>query len=179
MIDVQSVGYYDVAVRLSEVWYFIPAIITASLFPAIINAKTSSALQYGQRLLKLSGLLFFISVVIALPITLLAPIIIKILYGAEFLPAIGVLKIYVWAGVGAALGALVNSYLVAENYKSIIFTISFVSMSINVILNLILIPKTGIIGAAWATLISYSFMPLSLLFFKKIRTHLFIKQHGN
>ncbi len=39
MLDATQVGIYAVAVRLSEVWYFIPVLITQSIFPAVINAK--------------------------------------------------------------------------------------------------------------------------------------------
>ena len=39
MMDSEAVGLYAVAVRVSELWYFIPLAIVSSLFPAIINAK--------------------------------------------------------------------------------------------------------------------------------------------
>jgi O-antigen/teichoic acid export membrane protein len=41
MLDSEAVGQYAAAVRMSEVWYFIPVVISSSLFPAIINAKKS------------------------------------------------------------------------------------------------------------------------------------------
>ena len=40
MLGADQVGLYAAAVRLSEVWYFIPIVITASVFPAIIPATT-------------------------------------------------------------------------------------------------------------------------------------------
>ncbi len=46
MLGAEAVGNYAVAVKLSEVWYFIPMIITSSLFPAIINAKKVSEELY-------------------------------------------------------------------------------------------------------------------------------------
>jgi Na+-driven multidrug efflux pump len=46
---------------------------------------------------------------------------------------------------------------------------TFIPMVINVILNIWWIPKYGIVGSAYATLISYSFGPLTLLLFKKTR----------
>jgi len=39
MLGSEAVGQYSAAVRISEAWYFIPMVITSSLFPAIINAK--------------------------------------------------------------------------------------------------------------------------------------------
>lgn len=46
-------------------------------------------------------------------------------------------------------------------------------MVVNVILNLIWIPKYGLVGSAYATLISYSIGPLTLLLFKDTRKVLF------
>ena len=46
MLGNEQAGIYAVAVKLSEVWYFIPGIICASLFPAIINAKKTHLLIY-------------------------------------------------------------------------------------------------------------------------------------
>jgi len=39
MLSETELGLYSAAVKLAEVWYCIPAIVTISLFPAIINAK--------------------------------------------------------------------------------------------------------------------------------------------
>ena len=173
LIDVKSVGYYDAAVRISEVWYFIPAMIITSLFPAIINSKKLSISMYRNRLIKLFWLLLIISILISIPVFLFSSFIIKFLYGFDFLASIPILKIYVWAGVGVSLSTLVNTYLISENYRKIIFFTSFIAMSINVILNLFWIPLYGINGAAFSTLVSYSATPLLLFIFKKTRKDFF------
>lgn len=46
MIGDEAVGIYSAAVRVSEVWYFIPMAIAASVFPAILEAKKRSEAQY-------------------------------------------------------------------------------------------------------------------------------------
>ncbi len=173
MINAESVGLYDAAVRLSEAWYFIPNIIISSLFPAIINAKISSERKYNERLKKLASLLFLLSVVVAIPTTILASFIINLLYGEAFSGSAIILKIYIWSGVGASLGGLFNSYLVAENFRKILFVSSFITMASNVVLNLLLIPRYGIVGSAWATFVSYMLGPLCFVFFNKTR-HSFI-----
>ena len=50
MLDNKAVGNYAAAVRISEAWYFIPVVVTGSLFPAIINAKKKSQELYCSRL---------------------------------------------------------------------------------------------------------------------------------
>jgi len=179
MLDAHSVGIYGAAVNIAEVWYFIPGIIISSLFPAIIHAKKSSEELYLARLNKLSIMLLGIAIIIALPVTLFAPFIIKMIYGQAFIGGAIILQIYVWACIGTFLGLLTDNYLITENYRTILIVRSFIPMVINILLNLIWIPKYGIVGSAYATLISYTLGPLTLFFFKKTRKqamHIFWKQ---
>jgi O-antigen/teichoic acid export membrane protein len=48
-----QVGIYSAAVRLSESLYFLPVVISNSLFPAIMNAKSRDQNQYNERIKKL------------------------------------------------------------------------------------------------------------------------------
>ena len=155
MLDAKAVGNYAVAVRLTEAWYFIPMVITNSLFPAIINAKKISEKLYYERLQKLYDLMTWLAIVIALPITFLANDIIRILFGTQYQSAAGVLKIYVWTGVSVFLGIPSGKYLIVENYTKISFFRELLGAIINIILNIVLIPKYEIQGAAIATVISY------------------------
>ncbi len=155
MLDAKAVGNYAVAVRISELWYFIPMAITNSVFPAIINAKKISEKLYYERLQKLYTLMTWLAIGIALPMTFLANDIIRILFGIQYQSASGVLRIYVWAGVFVFLGVASSQYLLAENYTKISFLTTFMGAVINIILNIILISKLGINGAAIATVISY------------------------
>lgn len=174
MIGNEAVGIYSAASKISETWYFIPGIICASLFPAIINAKKINTIIYEKRLKNLYSLMFYISLGIAIPISLLSSLIIIYLYGSEYTGAISVLKIHIWAGIGVFLGHAITQYLIAENFVKIFFSITIIGAIINIILNLILIPKSGIIGAAIATAISYTIVTFSVLFFKKSRNQGFL-----
>jgi len=156
MLGAEEVGLYAAAVQLSEAWYFIPVTITSSVFPAIINAKKQSEELYYQRLQKLYDLMVWLAVGIALPTTFLAPWVIKILYGDAFSPAAGVLSIHIWAGVFVFLGVASGKWLLTENLQKEAFCRSFLGAICNVVLNIIMIPKYGISGAALSTLISQS-----------------------
>jgi len=169
MLGASQVGIYSVAVILAEVWGFIPTIIVSSLFPAIINARKTSEKMYHERLKKLALLLLALAIIVSSVITLLAPFLIKLIYGPAFSGGIKILQIYVWASLGTFLGSLAYNYLLAENNKKLMVSMTFIPMAINIVLNVLWIPKYGIIGAAYATLISYSFGPLTLLLFKETR----------
>ncbi len=155
-----AVGFYAAAVKLSEIWYFIPGIICASIFPAIINAKKVSEELYKKRLWKLYAFLGGSALLIAVPITFLAPWLISILFGSTYATAAPILAIYIWSGIGLFLDTGLDRYFTTENRLLLVFLYNLLAATTNVILNIILIPRIGITGAAWATLISYSLYPI-------------------
>jgi O-antigen/teichoic acid export membrane protein len=151
----EAVGQYAAAVRLSEAWYFIPMVISASLFPAIINAKKVSEELYYQRLQKLYDLMVWMSIVIAIFMTFMSDWIVELLYGGQYDEAGGVLMIHIWAGIFVFLGVASGKWFINENLQMLSFWRTFYGMMINVVLNIFLIPKHGVQGAAIATLLSY------------------------
>lgn len=170
MLDTKAVGNYAVAVRLVEIWYFIPIAVTKSVFPAIINAKKISEKLYYERLQKLYDLMTWSAIGIALPIMLFSHNIIKLLFGIQYQEAVGVLKIYAWASVFVFLGCASGRWFLVENLQLLGSIYSFLGSILNVLLNILLISKYGIIGAAWATLISYIIITnFILIIFKKTR----------
>jgi O-antigen/teichoic acid export membrane protein len=145
------------------VWLFIPAIIASSLFPAIVNAKSISIHEYKKRLIILSGFLLFIGILVALPLSLFAEPLMILLYGPAFAASATVFVIYVWAGIWTSLDIVTRFFLIAENRRILIFITSCVTAVLNILLNLYLIPKFGIAGAAWSTFISYIFLALPFM----------------
>jgi len=154
MLGSEAVGQYAAAVRLSEAWYFIPMVISASLFPAIVNAKKVSEALYYARLQKLYDLMVWIALAIALPMTFMSDWVVEMLYGVAYNEAGTVLMIHIWAGVFVFLGVASSKWFVAENLQLLSMWRTFFGMLVNVLLNILLIPKYGITGAAFATLIS-------------------------
>jgi PST family polysaccharide transporter len=169
MLGDSEVGIYSVAVRLSEAWYFIPIAITMSVFPSIIDARKISKSLYNERLQKLYNLMTWIAIAIAIPITFLSHDIIRIVYGANYIKASPVLSIYVWAGIFVFLGVASGKFLLAENYTRIAFYRTLFGAVINVVLNIIFIPKYGIKGAAVTTLVSYFAATFFIVFMKNTR----------
>ena len=170
MIDVEAVGQYAAAVRISEAWYFIPMVIVSSLFPAIINAKKISKNLYHSRLQNLYDLMVWMAIIIALPMTFWNDWIVNFLYGKEYSQAGNILMIHIWAGVFVFLGVANGKRLLSENLQIFSTINTTIGAVVNVFLNYILIKKYGISGAAWATLVSYFVAAyLSLILNKKTR----------
>ena len=174
MLSDLEVGYYAAAVRISEAWYFIPMAITTSLFPAIVNAKKISETLYLNRLQKLYDLLAWMSIGIAIPVTIFSEEIVKIVLGTEYILAADVLTVHIWAGIAVFLGVGSSQYLITENLTKLSFYRTFIGMILNIVLNFILIPSYGIIGSAVATLISFAVAVFSILVDKKANRQFFM-----
>ncbi len=174
MMDNKAVGQYAAAVRLSEAWYFIPMVVASSLFPAIINAKKQSDEIYYARLQRLYDLMVWTAIGIALPMAFLSDWVVNLLFGGQYDQAGSVLMIHIWTGVFVFLGVASGKWLLIENLQVFSTINTTIGAIINVILNYILIKNNGIVGAAWATLISYFFAAyLCLVFFRKTRKNFF------
>jgi len=176
MLGEREVGLYSAAVRLSEAWYFVPVIITTSLFPAIVNARKTDQELYNKRLQRLYSVIVWMAITIALPMTFLSNWVVELLYGVAYREAGPVLMIHIWAGVFVALGATSSSWLINENLQQIALYRTLSGAITNVILNLILIPNYGMVGAAIATVISYMIAGFVFdLFSNKTRRMFFMK----
>lgn len=154
MLGDESVGIYSAAVKISEVWYFIPMTIVASVFPSIIEAKKQGEARYYQRLQKLSDLMFLLALAGAIPMTFLSDWIIVFLFGNAYLFAGSVLAIHIWSGLFVFSGLASGKWFIIEGLQKYYFYRAILGAFVNVGLNLIMIPKLGIIGAAWATVVA-------------------------
>ncbi len=165
-----SVGHYSAALKLSEVWYTIPIAIMNSATPIITKSFTTDLSQYYVRLQKLFNLMTFIGLGLAIPTTFLAPLIIQVIYGKEYLVSATILSIHIWTSILVGWGLLKDMILVTQGLVKIILVTTLVGAICNVLLNLTLIPYYYGVGAAWATLISQVISVSGvLLFFKQTR----------
>ena len=170
MMNNESVGQYAAAVRLSEAWYFIPVIITASLYPAILNAKKIDEFLYYNRLQKLYDLMVLLGISVAIITSFYSEFIISLLYGNDYIQAANILTIHIWTGISVALGVASGKWILSENLQIISMIRSVSGAILNIVLNYFFIKIWGIKGAAISTLISYLYINnLSLIFFKKTR----------
>lgn len=162
MIGDEAVGVFSAAVKISEIWYFIPMAIVASVFPTILETKRRSEEQYLRRLQKLYDLMVMGSVLVALPMTFLAPVIVDLLFGSAYCEAGTILAIHIWASIFVCLGVASGQSLLAEDRQTISLQRTFAGMLTNIALNLVLIPYAGAIGAAVSTVLAQA---MAALFF--------------
>jgi O-antigen/teichoic acid export membrane protein len=175
----EAVGIYSVAVRISEVWYFIPMMIAASVFPAILEAKKRSEIQYYQHLQHLYDLMVWLSVGVALPMTFLSTLVVTMLFGEAFAESGSVLAIHIWAAVFVFLDVASGKWFLAENRQILRIQRTALGAVANVFLNLVLIPDLGPVGAGLATVSSYGIAAfLSDVLQRETRTMFFMKTNA-
>lgn len=163
-------GIYSAAVRIAEIWYFVPTAIISAFQPAIVMKKKYSEEQYEKSMQRLYDIVAIVGIAFGILITLFGDIAVQILYGEEYKGATSILKISVWAGLFATLGTARSVWLVNENLQKYSLIYTSVGCVTNIVLNYFLISKIGARGAAIATLIAqFVTNVLALVPFKKTR----------
>jgi O-antigen/teichoic acid export membrane protein len=162
MADDSAVGVYSAAIRISEIWYVIPTIVCASLFPSLVTHHQSDKTFFNKSLQSQYELMVYLAILIAIPLSILSDQIIEILYGSAYSDASQVLIVHIWTGVFVFLGVASQQWFIAEHLEKQALLRTTAGMIVNVGLNFLLIPKYQALGAAWATLIAQA---IAALFF--------------
>jgi O-antigen/teichoic acid export membrane protein len=151
MLGDADVGLFSAAVRISEAFYFFAGTIVLSVAPALTAAYARSIEEYERRFLQVMRLLLWLSLVEAFTFAVFSRQIIQTLYGPRYLDAASVLAIHAWAGALVSLSACGNLWLTNAGYFKFSMYQTLAGAVVNIALNLTLIPRLGIIGAALAT----------------------------
>jgi O-antigen/teichoic acid export membrane protein len=149
----EGAGLYAAAVRVAEgLWLFSTAIAVASYAAvgATTRSESSRITAEGVRHTLL------IVVALAIPIALLAPWLLGLAYGAEFKEASWALRLLAAATLIYAPQSILSNYYTVQLGKPwISLALAGTSLAVSVAASLLIIPRVGFIGGAWATLISY------------------------
>jgi O-antigen/teichoic acid export membrane protein len=162
MAGQETTGIYAVAARLSEAWYVLPTALAMALFPRMVELRESAPRRYAARVQDaMDSFAAFGTLIAATSVFWAAPAV-RLLFGADYAAAAGVLQIYAWVGIVFATRALIHKWLLVEGIFWASAMIHATGAVANVALNLLLIPRYGAEGAALATVISYTLAPILL-----------------
>lgn len=146
-------GNYGVAVRITEVFNFVPVYLGISLLPVfsktLADENRDAFYEISFRFLNL-----FIFPVI-LFFTLFPREFLEILFPREFPDAAGALRVLIWSEFFIYSGTVLTTIILANGLQrySLLF-VAFQAAS-NIVLNWLLIERFSITGASWASVISY------------------------
>jgi O-antigen/teichoic acid export membrane protein len=167
MLNSTELGIYSVAVKLSTIWYFFPNLIRQGFLPAFVNSKIKNEEIYKKRLYLFFSITVTIAYLIIIPVSLLSDGIINLLFGIEYLGAGRILAVHIFASLFVFIGIGRGIWMINESQFKFVMVANIIAGAINILLNYLWLPKFGIMGAAYATLISYSFTYfLSNIFYK-------------
>lgn len=164
LIGEKSVGFYSVAAKLAELWYFIASAIVGSVTPSILKAREESQTLYYQKFQKLFNIMAIVTFGLAIVMIFLSKPLIMLLFGQEYTPASSILSIYIWSAVFGFFGWGKSIWIIAEGYTTYALITTCLGAVMNIALNFWLIPAYGGNGAAIATVISYAFTDYVLCF---------------
>ena len=151
-----AVGIYAAATRISEMWYFIPSAIVSSVTPSIIEAKRAGEALYYRRMQWLFDIMSALAFLIAIPMTFFSTATVVLLFGQDYVEAGSVLTVHIWASLFVFLGVAQGPWDVTEGLTRLALGRAVFGAIVNIVLNLILIPVYGAMGAAVATVLAYA-----------------------
>lgn len=170
LCDDSAVGYFTTATTVCAMWVFVLQAIIDSVYPTILNLKDKDYQQYERKNRQLYAIVFYVSCAVSVGFLVMGDFVIKILYGEEYMPAADILKVVSWYTAFSYLGVARNAWIVSEGQQKYLKYIYGCAAILNVVMNLLLIPHIGTIGAAIATLVTQIFTSIVLpLFFKPLR----------
>lgn len=152
----KEVGIYAVGIKFSEIFYFIPMCVLSSIQPKMVALYKENRKYFEESLQKIFSFASLFSYLVMIFIWMIAPTLIGLLYGLEYLDSADILRIHIFAFVFVFYGVLRSLYLLVEGKNRLSAWGTALGAVINVFMNLFLIPRYGGVGAAWATVISYA-----------------------
>lgn len=157
MLGDQVTGYYSAAVSCAGMTSFVFSAIIDSAKPMILEARKHSQEAFEHQMTVLYSLVTWLALAQSAVITLLAEPVVRILYGAEYLPSVNILRLVVWYTTFSYLGSARTVWILGEEKHSLLWTINLSGALANVALNALLIPLMGAMGAALASLVTQLF----------------------
>lgn len=160
-LGAMEAGWYAVAVSFTDLLYLFPAAAATVLFPQVSAGQDgggSLTLRVSRFTLVTYGPLCLLAGLLARPLILL-------LYGAQFLASVTPL---LWLLPGIFMMGMLNIFaqdLAGRGYPWFAVFIWVPAFLLNVVLNLLWIPRFGIVGAAWSSSLCYALLAVCHLWY--------------
>ncbi len=155
MIGEAATGKYAVAVAVASVSSFVYVAIIDSFRPVIFASENKRSFELNLK--RVYSVVIWLSLAQCIVMTVFADLFINLLYGKDFAESANVLRVAVWFITFSYMGSVRNIWILAKNKQKYLWIINASGAGLNVILNLVLIPRLGEIGAAIASVVTQVF----------------------
>jgi O-antigen/teichoic acid export membrane protein len=157
-----AVGLYVVAVRLSEMTTFVASAAADALMPEV--ARSGKDDEPEALLARMLRLTMYLNLIVLVPLWLLAPTMLRILFGPSFVEAASAFRWLLVAAIAWSASSIVIRGLQGFGYPGLTTIARFFSAGVSVVALIVLLPRMGITGAAISSLIGYSVLFVVSLF---------------
>lgn len=154
MIGTENVGQYSVAFKFVEVMIFVPTIIAQTISPVLVKIRNENKDEYVGKSQIFMDLTVWICVIMAIVVCIIAYPLVRFTFGEQYLHAVPVLQIMAFKVVGDALSQTSGQLMIIEGTQKYAVIRNIVGCICCIFLNLLLIPKNGIIGSSIVSVIS-------------------------
>jgi len=151
-LDAPHVGLYSLGVVISESLWQIPAAAAVTLFPRTARTVEDGASEFTCLILRQ---VFFLSCVSGALLALVSPFVVPLVFGARFSASVAVIWWILPGTIALAMAKVASSDLAARHKTGYASAFGIVSLVVTVALDLVLIPRMGINGAAIASSSAY------------------------
>ena len=136
---------------------FVPTIVIQTVSPILVKYRKEDLHRYEVESQKIINIVTWGTIVLSSLTSIFSYYIIRYTYGVEYLAAVPVMQILAFKAVGLALSMIGGQLIIIENIHQIAFVRNIIACFVCIVCNYILIPRWGIIGSAWATIITVMF----------------------
>ena len=157
MIDKESVGYFATAGKFLDLILFLPMVLTQTITPLLVKAKERDREEYESKKQQFVSIVVWVAILLSVFVSLFAYWLIHFTYGDKYLLAVPILQIMAFKTVGMALSSSSGQIIIMERIQKWAFIRNIIGCLICVGFNLLLIPRFGVIGSAWVTILTVAF----------------------
>ena len=152
MIDQSHLGIYSVAVRFAELLIFVPTIISQTIAPMLVEARQQDPALYDAQSRVFMNVTVALCIALAVATSLLAVPIVHFTFGQAYIGAASVLAVLAFRVIGDALSQTSGQLILIEGIQQYAPVRNVIGCVVCVALNLLLIPRLGIHGAAYSAI---------------------------
>nr|WP_315234542.1 flippase [uncultured Albidiferax sp.] len=157
MLDETQLGFYSAAVSLSQIWNVIPITLATALAPYIARKKLDNEDAYMRAIFLMFRVFAALSTAIALTVALLSGVIIELMYGSRYAASAHVLTIHIFSNIFIFMGVAQGLWLINEGRGKLTLYRTALGAIVSIVGNFLLIPKVGIQGSAFITVLAQFF----------------------
>ncbi len=163
MTDARQVGLYAAAYKVTTVLEALPIMFMATVYPLMARYAVESRERLWELFRASVVLLGSTGVLLGLAVWALAPAIIRVLFGPEYAGADSALRVLIWATVFLYTAICGGNLLISMGHERVNLGVNMVAAALNVLLNVLFIPRWGYVGAAGATALTYLFVLAAIM----------------